>query len=45
MLVLGLRDGVVGVSGYESDVADGEAFLDARCNGKNIPEPGIDVLK
>ena len=43
--VLGLRDGVVGVSGNESDVADGEALLEARCKGKKIPEPGIDVLK
>ena len=45
VVVLGFRDGVVGVSGYESDAADGEALLDARCRGRKIPDPGIDVTK
>jgi hypothetical protein len=37
------EDGVVGVGGKSSEVAD-ERFC-ARCTGRNIPEPGTDVLK
>ena len=36
-------DGVVGVGGKSSEVAD-ERFW-ARCTGRKIPEPGSDVLK
>lgn len=38
-----VEDGVVGVGGKSSEVAD-ERFW-ARCTGKNMPEPGIEVLK
>jgi hypothetical protein len=36
-------DGVVGVGGKSSEVTD-ERFC-ARCTGRKIPEPGIEVLK
>jgi hypothetical protein len=36
-------DGVVGVGGKSSEVAD-ERFC-ARCTGRKMPEPGIEVLK
>lgn len=34
---------MVGVGGKSSDVAD-ERFC-ARCTGRNMPDPGIEVLK
>lgn len=36
-------DGVVGVGGKSSEVAD-DRFC-ARCTGRNMPEPGIEALK
>lgn len=40
-----LKDGVVGVGGKVSDVRVGEARFVARCIGRNIPEPGTEVVK
>lgn len=40
-----LYDGVLGVTGKESRDTAGESRFSARCTGKNMPEPGIDVLK
>jgi hypothetical protein len=39
------NEGVVGVGGNVSADGDGEARLAARWIGRNMPEPGIDVVK
>jgi hypothetical protein len=39
------NDGVVGVGGNVSADGVGEARLAARWMGKNIPDPGMDVVK
>ena len=41
----GSRDGVVGVCRIESDDGVGDARLEARLVGRNIPAPGIEVVK
>jgi len=38
-------EGVVGVGGKESNDMAGEARLEARCNGRNMPEPRMEVVK
>ena len=40
-----LNDGVVGVGGNVSEDRVGEARLVARWIGRNMPEPGIEVVK
>ena len=40
-----LKEGVVGVGGNVSEVNVGEARLTARCMGRNMPEPGTEVVK
>lgn len=40
-----LKDGVVGVGGKVSEVKVGEDRFVARCTGRNIPEPGTEVVK
>jgi len=39
------NEGVVGVGGNVSADGVGEARLAARWMGRNIPDPGIDVVK
>lgn len=39
------RDGVVGEGGKEAEESVGEARLQALFEGRNIPAPGIDVVK
>lgn len=39
------NEGVVGVGGNVSAVSEGEERLAARCVGRNMPAPGLEVVK
>lgn len=40
-----MKDGVVGVGGKVSAEGVGDARRAARCIGRNIPDPDIEVVK